>query len=118
MSPGLGFLPGVLIDQHFAQRGRFGRLISAVALNPGLLGIGIDEDTAIIVSESRWLETVGSNGISIVDGSGLIDTNVSETAPRETLTLSPLQIHILSRGANFDLQRKRLICSGKGDSCS
>ncbi|MBS3946776.1 MAG: cyanophycinase [Dethiobacter sp.] len=118
MSPGLGFLPGVLVDQHFAQRGRFGRLIAAVALNPGFLGIGIDEDTAIIVSENRWLETVGSYGISIIDGSGLFETNISETAPYETLTLSPLQVHILAHGAGFDLLRRRLIKSGKGEQGS
>ncbi len=108
MSPGLGFLPHLLIDQHFAQRGRFGRLIAAVALNPGLLGMGIDEDTAVVISERRWLEVIGSNGITIIDGSILAHTNVSETAPRETLTLSPLQIHILARGSRFDLLHHRI----------
>ncbi|MEW5785099.1 MAG: cyanophycinase [Bacillota bacterium] len=106
MAPGLGFLPGVLVDQHFAQRGRFGRLLAAVALNPALLGIGIDEDTAVLVRENRWLEVVGSAGVTIVDGSSLVHTNVSETAPRETLTLSYFQLHSLARGARFDMQHR------------
>jgi cyanophycinase len=114
MSPGLGFMPQVLIDQHFTQRGRFGRLLAAVALNPSYLGLGIDEDTAVIVRESRWLEVVGSSGISVVDGSSLLYTNASETAPRETLTLSSFQLHILAQGARFDLLRRRLITHDEG----
>lgn len=114
MSPGLGFLPQVLIDQHFAQRGRFGRLLAAVALNPSYLGLGIDEDTAVVVKENRWLEVVGSFGITIIDGSLLAHTNVSETAPRETLTLSSFQLHILAQGARFDLLRRRLPAPGEG----
>ena len=106
MSPGLGFLHGVLLDQHFAQRGRFGRLLAAVAFNPSLLGIGIDEDTAIVVRENRWLEVIGSFGITIIDGSSLLHSNVSETAPRETLTLSHFKLHILAQGARFDLQER------------
>jgi cyanophycinase len=115
MSPGFGFLPHVLVDQHFAQRGRFGRLIAAVALNPGLLGMGIDEDTAVVVREGRWLDVVGSNGITIIDGSSLSHTNVTETAPRETLTLSALQVHVLAQGAGFDIQSLCLMSPGKGE---
>ncbi len=111
MSAGLNFLPRVLIDQHFAQRGRFGRLLAAVALNPGYLGLGIDEDTAVVVREERWLEVVGSNGAVVVDGSSLAHTNVSETAPRETLTLSSFKLHVLANGSRFDLHHSRLVNS-------
>jgi cyanophycinase len=114
MSPGFGFLPRVLVDQHFAQRGRFGRLIAAVAFNPGYMGMGIDEDTAVVVSEGRWLSVVGSNGITIIDGSSLSHSNVTETAPRETLTLSALHVHVLAHGAHFDLLQSRVTSSGKG----
>lgn len=114
MSPGFGFLPRVLVDQHFAQRGRFGRLIAAVALNPGFLGMGIDEDTAVVVREGRWLDVVGSNGITMIDGSNLTHANVTETAPRETLTLSALQVHVLAQGAAFDLHHLRLSTPAKG----
>lgn len=109
LSPGLAFLPQVLIDQHFAQRGRFGRLLAVVALNPSLLGMGIDEDTAVIVREQRFLEVIGSFGVTIVDGSALLHSNITETAPRETLTLSSFNLHILARGVRFDLQEKQLV---------
>lgn len=109
LSPGLSFLPQVLIDQHFAQRGRFGRLLAMVALNPSLIGLGIDEDTAVIVREQRFLEVIGSFGVTVVDGSALVHSNISETAPRETLTLSSFNLHTLARGARFDLQERRLV---------
>lgn len=115
MSPGLGFLSRVLIDQHFAQRGRFGRLLAAVALNPSCLGLGIDEDTAVLVRDHR-LEVIGSFGVTVIDGSTLIHTNVSETAPRETLSLSSFRLHILARGARFDLLHRRLLPPAKGAS--
>lgn len=108
MSPGLGLLPGVLIDQHFAQRGRFGRLMAAVALNPALLGLGVDEDTAAVVTEGRWLKVIGASGVTVVDGSPLQYSPVSETDPRETLSLSSFRIHILAAGARFDLAKREL----------
>ncbi len=113
MSPGFGFLPRVLVDQHFAQRGRFGRLIAAIALNPGFWGMGIDENTAVVVSEGRWVDVIGSNGVTMIDGRSLIHTNVTETAPRETLTLSALQVHVLAQGAGFDLHSGGLSTSDK-----
>lgn len=109
LSPGLSFLPQVLIDQHFAQRGRFGRLLAVVALNPSLLGLGIDEDTAVIVREQRILEVIGSFGVTVIDGSSLLHSNITETAPHETLTLSSFILHILARGARFDLHERRLV---------
>jgi cyanophycinase len=69
MAPGLGLVPDVIIDQHFAERGRIGRLLGAVAQNPRVLGIGIDEDTAIIV-EGCCFGVIGAGAVYIVDGSG------------------------------------------------
>lgn len=116
MAPGLGFLPGALIDQHFAQRGRFGRLMAAVALNPALIGLGIDEDTAAVVSEKRWLKVVGAYGITVIDGSTLDYANLSETSSRETLTLSSFRLHVLSEGARFDLLKGELIFPGEEEA--
>ncbi|HHX87252.1 MAG TPA: cyanophycinase [Firmicutes bacterium] len=113
LSPGLGFLSLALIDQHFSQRGRFGRLMAAVACNPSLLGLGIDEDTAVIISHSRWMTVIGTFGVTVIDGTGLQYAPVSETAPQETLTLSPFCLHILSRGSKFDLLQRRLIPPGE-----
>ncbi|HOB86128.1 MAG TPA: cyanophycinase [Bacillota bacterium] len=109
LSPGLGFLPQVIVDQHFSQRGRFGRLMAAVSFNPSLLGLGIDEDTAVVVTENRWLKVIGSSGVNVIDGAPLEYTNVYETAPRETLTLSAFRLHVLANGSQFDLQGKKLV---------
>ena len=106
MAPGLDLLDGCVIDQHFAQRGRIGRLMCAVAQNPHVLGIGIDEDTAAVIDEGR-LKVSGSGAVTVVDGSTLSFSNVSETMPDQPLALVGITIHVLPRGYGFDLiQRK------------
>ncbi len=79
MAPGLGFIRDVLVDQHFAERGRVARLLAAVAQNPSHLGIGIDEDTACIIRARRRLSVVGSGAVYVIDGHGATRTNVSES---------------------------------------
>lgn len=104
MAPGLGLLKDVVIDQHFAQRGRIGRLLAAVAQNPNVLGIGIDEDTAIIVDNDDTFEIIGSNAVTILDGINLSYTNVSESRPDDILALTNIILHILPEGYRFDMQ--------------
>jgi len=106
MAPGLGLLKNVIIDQHFAQRGRIGRLLAAIAQNPSNLGIGIDEDTAIVVEENRF-KVIGNNAVTVVDGRWLTHSNVSESKPDEILALTNVLIHILPSGYQFDLKRWR-----------
>jgi cyanophycinase len=106
MAPGLGLLGGVVIDQHFAQRGRIGRLLSAVAQNPKVLGIGIDEDTAVIVHADDTLEVAGSNAVTILDGINSGYTNVSETNPDEILALTDISLHVLPQGYKYDLKNR------------
>lgn len=104
MSAGLGLLEGVVIDQHFAQRGRIGRLLAAVAQNPYVLGVGIDEDTAVIVMPNGIFEVIGSNAVTIIDGINCSYTNVSETYPDDILALTDITVHILPNGYRFDIQ--------------
>lgn len=111
MSPGVGFFESAVIDQHFAQRGRINRLLAAVAQNPALLGIGLDEDTAISVRPDGIFEVVGSQTVTIVDGSHLTFTNVSERSPKEALTLSDITLHVLSGGHRYDVGARRPIVS-------
>lgn len=106
MAPGLGFLRSVVIDQHFAQRGRIGRLLSAISHNPYVLGVGIDEDTAILVQADASFLVVGSNTVTVVDASSSTTTNVSETTQGQSLVLSPVLMHVLSDGYGFDLKRR------------
>src|SRR3954451_18833545 len=106
MAPGLGFLRGVIIDQHFAERGRLGRLVGAVAQNPRLLGIGIDEDTAV-VAEAQHFRVIGSGAVYVVDGMRESYTNISEEEPGEVVSVFDLRLHILSGGDQFDLEARR-----------
>lgn len=108
LAAGLGLLPEAVIDQHFAQRGRIGRLLMAVAQSPHLLGIGIDEDTAIFV-EDHEAQVMGSGAVTILDGRGLDYVNVSELAPNEPLALTDILLHILPQGYKFDLAARRPI---------
>ena len=106
MAPGLGIVKETIIDQHFAQRGRIGRLLGAVALNPGVLGIGIDEDTALVVEEGK-MRVIGSNAIYIVDGRGVTYTNISEAEAERTMSMHDVKLHILSTGESFDPATRR-----------
>jgi len=106
MAPGLGLIRDVIIDQHFAERGRFGRLLGAVAHNPRVLGLGVDEDTAAVV-EGKRLRVIGDGGVYVVDGADVTFSNVAEAAPDATLSMHDLRVHVLSSGDAFDLGTRR-----------
>lgn len=105
MAPGLGLVRDVIIDQHFAERGRIGRLLGAVAQNPRVLGIGIDEDTAIVLEGSRF-RVLGAGAVYVVDGSGVTHSNISEASPERTLSMHGVRLHVLSDGDGFDLAQR------------
>lgn len=113
MAPGLGLIRSVVVDQHFAQRGRIGRLITAISHNPYVLGVGIDEDTAILVEPDGCFSVVGSQTVTVVDGSSSMATNVSEISPEQSLVLTPVMMHILSQGYGFDLRRREALLEMK-----
>ena len=95
--PGLEFLPGVLIDQHFAERGRLNRLLSAVACYPHELGLGIDEDTAIL-TDGDTFEVLGSGAVTVVDAGGAADIRVPSQGP---IALAGACVHVLPAGYTF-----------------
>jgi cyanophycinase len=101
--PGLEFLPGVLIDMHFAERGRLNRLLSAVALYPHELGLGIDEDTAIL-AEGDSFEVLGTGTVTVVDAGAAADIRVPADGP---IALVGARIHVLSAGCRFELSGRR-----------
>lgn len=105
MDRGMGFLPNVVIDQHFAQRGRLGRLVSALAQQPASLGFGIDENTAIVVS-GKIVEVVGEGAVTIVDESTVKHNNINELLPDEDLAFCGATLHILPSGYKFDLEKR------------
>lgn len=103
MAPGFGFIPGVIIDQHFAERGRIGRLVGAVAQNPRILGVGIDEDTAIVTGPDASFKVLGSGAVYVVDGQHVSNTNLTEEETDRTLSVYGVSLHLLSMGDEFDL---------------
>lgn len=106
MSPGLGFAEGIIIDQHFAQRGRIGRLLTGVAQNPEVLGIGIDEDTAIVVKDTGEAEVIGSGAVYFLDARDITYNNVSEQNSDEILSMFNVKLHVLKEGNIFNLLTK------------
>ncbi len=102
LGPGMAFLPGVVIDQHFTQRGRLGRILSALAQQPAILGFGIDEDTAIIVNQHQ-IEVVGSGAVTVLDSGEMTHTNIDQVLKDEDLALCGIKLHILPHGYGFDL---------------
>lgn len=109
MAPGLGLLEEAIIDQHFEQRGRIGRLLCGVAENPFMLGIGIDEDTAIRVYPDAHFEVLGTNAVTVVDGSTIESSNVSELKPDEILAITGVTLHVLPYGYGFDMKKREVI---------
>lgn len=103
VAAGLGILPGIIIDQHFRQRDRLGRLLSIVAQNPGLLGLGIDEDTCADVGPDGILEVVGRRSVTIVDGSAS-ETDAWEVGAHRPIMIGDVVLHSLPSGYRYDLR--------------
>jgi len=110
VSAGLGLLRDVIVDQHFEQRGRLGRLISVVAQSPSLIGIGVDEDTAAIIHPDDTLEVIGKGVVTIVDGSNLV-TDAYVTKGYRPMMVSGAVLHSLPAGYRFDLRSRALLPS-------
>ena len=108
LSAGLGLVQGVVVDQHFEQRGRWGRLFAAVALSPRLLGVGLDEDTAAVIHADRTLEVIGRGSVTIVDGSG-VTTDAHQMRGHRPMMVSGAIVHALPSGYKFDLRARKLI---------
>ncbi|PKW25290.1 cyanophycinase [Phycicoccus duodecadis] len=107
LSAGLGLLPGVVVDQHFDQRARYGRLMSVIAPSPHLLGVGIDENTAIIVSDRREFTVRGAGAVFVVDCRAA-RTDAPEARAGAPVLVSGATVHSLPAGATFDLVERRL----------
>ena len=102
LSPGLGFLKNIIIDQHFTERGRISRLITAVSYNPYNLGIGIDENTAIILDGKGVLEVFGAGSATIVDGSQITYNEIAEVDDNQAFSVCGVQLHVLRDGLVYD----------------
>ena len=105
---GLGFINNVIIDTHFVQRGRIGRLLYACATNPINLGIGLGEDTGLLITEGNSMEAIGSGLIILVDATHMRDTNMTDVQIGEPVSIENLIVHVMAFGDHFDLKTKKL----------
>lgn len=108
VSVGLGLLVNVVVDQHFEQRTRLGRLLAVVAQSPSLIGLGLDEDTAAIIDANDVLEVIGRGSVTIVDGSDVI-TNAFQASGHKPMMVSNARLHSLPSGYRFDLRGRRVL---------
>lgn len=106
---GLGFINNVIIDTHFVQRGRIGRLLYACASNPINLGIGLGEDTGLLITEGNTMEAIGSGLIILVDATQMRNTNITDVEMGEPVSMENLIVHVMSIHDHFDLKTKKLI---------
>lgn len=111
ITTGLAFIANVIIDSHFDKRGRFNRLAQAVASNPQCTGIGLGEDTGVIVTDGNCLEVVGSGAVVIVDGKDIRHTNITDVGLGEPISLENLRVSILVRGNQYLLKERKFIAS-------
>ncbi|RNI27854.1 cyanophycinase [Rufibacter immobilis] len=108
---GLAFQENVIFDSHFVKRGRFGRLMEAVATHPYKIGIGLGEDTGVLISQGNFIETIGSNLVIVVDGHHIKHNNASYAAPGTPLSIENLRVHVMALGNYYDI-RERKFCVG------
>src|SRR6266550_1936855 len=108
VSVGLGLLVNVVVDQHFEQRTRLGRLLAVVAQSPSLIGLGLDEDTAAIIDANDVLEVIGRGSVTIVDGTDVI-TDAFQTTGHKPMMVSNARLHSLPAGYRFDLRARRVL---------
>ncbi|GAB2535993.1 cyanophycinase [Rufibacter soli] len=109
---GLAFQKNVIFDSHFVKRGRFGRLMEAVAMHPFKIGIGLGEDTGVLISQGNVIETIGSNLVIIVDGHHIKHNNTPYAEPGTPLSIENLKVHVLAFGNHYDI-KERKFCPGK-----
>jgi cyanophycin synthetase len=105
IAPGMDFVPNTIIDTHFSQRGRLGRLLTAVAHYPQDLGLGVDENTALVVTDLQF-EVIGENSVTVADGGGMTYTTLPDIEQNESLSLHGVRVHVLAAGQRFDLSKR------------
>lgn len=106
LTAGLGLCAPLIIDQHFRQRDQIGRLLTAVALSPQLIGVGIDEDTALLITADGKAEVVGSGSVTIVDGGALSYTDAHAVKGYSVIALHSVRLHVLTSGHIYDLNTR------------
>ena len=113
ITTGLGFMKNVIIDSHFVKRGRFGRLAQAVTGNPGCIGIGLGEDTGVLVRNGTEMEAIGSGLILIFDGHSIRHSNIADIEDGSPISVENLVVHVLAKGNHYNVLQRQFIVEKK-----
>src|SRR5690606_38522490 len=109
ITQGLGLIDEVIVDTHFVQRGRIGRLLQAVVTNPMILGVGLGEDTGLLIKDGNKMEAIGSGLVILVDGRKIKNTNITDVAMGEPISISNMIVHVMSQYDTYDLTNSEMV---------
>ena len=109
MTTGLGFIPSVIVDSHFEKRGRFGRLAQAIATNPSCIGIGLGEDTGMLITEGNKMEAIGSGLVVIIDGHDILHSNIADIPDGNPISIENMKVHFCEKGNGYLLQERKFL---------
>lgn len=109
ITQGLGLIDEVIVDTHFVQRGRIGRLLQAVVTNPMILGVGLGEDTGLLIKDGNKMEAIGSGLVILVDGRKIKNTNITDVAMGEPISISNMIVHVMSQFDTYDLANSEMV---------
>jgi cyanophycinase len=109
MTSGLGFIGSVIIDSHFEKRGRFGRLAQAIATNPSCIGIGLGEDTGMLITDGNKMEAIGSGLVVIVDGHDILHSNIGDIPDGNPISIENLKVHFCEHGNGYLLKERKFL---------
>jgi len=113
ITTGLGFIDDVIIDSHFEKRGRFGRLAQAVAANPQCIGLGLGEDTGMLITDGCKMEAIGSGLVMILDGHEIKHSNIADIPDGCPISIENLKVHLLEKGNGYDLELRKYVMEAK-----
>lgn len=109
MTTGLGFINSVIFDSHFEKRGRFGRLVQAVATNPSSIGIGLGEDTGMLITEGNKMEAIGSGLVVIIDGHDILHSNIADIPDGNPVSIENLKVHFCEKGNGYLIKERKFL---------
>ncbi len=109
ITTGLGFISSLIIDSHFEKRGRFGRLVQAVAGNPGCIGIGLGEDTGMLITEGNKMEAIGSGLVIIIDGHEIMHSNIADIPDGNPVSIENLKVHLCEKGNGYLINERKFL---------
>ena len=111
ITTGLGFMDDVIFDSHFEKRGRFARLAQAVAANPSCIGIGLGEDTGMIITDGNKMEAIGSGLVMIVDGHDIMHSNIADIPDGNPISIENLKVHFCEHGNGYLMKERKFLMS-------